>query len=51
MGLSDGGLDRLSGGQRDESKGGACIFDSGKSSHAGLAQRERRWIMRGWNVS
>lgn len=51
MGLSDGGFDRLSGGQGDESKEGSCIFHSGTSSHAGLVQRERRWIMRGWNVS
>ncbi len=50
MGLSDGGLDQLGGVQRDESKEGACIFDSG-TSHAGLAQRERRWIMRGWDVA
>lgn len=42
MGLSDGGFDRLSGGQKDESKEGACIFDSGTSSHAVLAQKERR---------
>lgn len=29
---------------------GACIFDSGTSSHAGLAQKER-CSMRGWNVA
>lgn len=34
-------FDRLSGGQRDESKRGACIFDSGTSSHACLTHREK----------
>lgn len=47
MGMSDGGLDQLSGSQGDESNEGACIFHSGTSSHAGLAQRERKLIMRG----
>ena len=47
MGLTDRGFDRLSDGQGDESKEGACISDSGTRSHAGLVQRERRWIMRG----
>lgn len=50
-GLSDGGFDQLSGGQGDESKEGSCIFHSGTSSHACLVQRERRWIMRRWNVA
>lgn len=49
--LSDGGLEGLSGGQRVESKKGSCIFDSGTSSHAGLAQREKRLLMRGWHVA
>lgn len=35
VGLTDRGFDQLSGGQGDESKEGACISDSGTSSHAG----------------
>lgn len=29
----------------------ASLIQEQVAMHAGLAQRERRWIMRGWNVA